>query len=160
MDIHTIRRFAFGLALAGCLGALSASATTTDPQQEPDRDTELLVRNATSPGCRIEGFTRCRVGCYPTIMLPVLTHRVEPDLSAVPPAHPTGVAVLDLAVDEAGQVRQVCVLRGLSREVDEAVVRAVLKWEYAPAIVKKAGYPGKAVGDALGLVMTVTVKVK
>lgn len=131
----------------------------------PARATGARVQAAISSkaSCRIDdldGVRWCRVGCGTVVIPPKLIRRVEPDLAQVPTPHPAGVVVLEVGVDETGTVRAACVRRGLGDEVDTAVMRAVLAWRYAPAIVKKAGLPGKNIGDPVRVVITTTTEVR
>jgi TonB family protein len=103
---------------------------------------------AKAPCCPYTGTTQfCRVGCSaPTPAVPL--SRPGPDIKSLQQPLPTGIAILELGIDERGQVLWACVLHGLRTDFDEAAQRAALKWRFRPTLLK---------GKPVGVVMAVTV---
>jgi protein TonB len=64
----------------------------------------------------------------------ILESKVEPKYpEAARVAGVEGTVVLDLLIDEKGQVTDIQILRGLPLGVSEAAVEAVSLWQYRPA---------------------------
>ncbi len=82
--------------------------------------------------------------------LPRLVKRFEPDLSRASRPLPRGLVILSIAIDEFGNVKSPCLLRGVRDDVDQAAIAAVRLWRYEP---------GQADGQTLAVVMTVTVQI-
>lgn len=90
----------------------------------------------------------CRVGCPPPHPGPV--SRPAPDIRKLKRPHPTGVAILELAIDKNGHVVSACVLRSLRSDFDKAAQDAALKSMWKPQRLK---------GQPVGAFMTVTFQI-
>lgn len=73
---------------------------------------------------------------------------VAPDLTTVAKPCPSGVVILELAINEKGVVVSSCLLRGIRSDFDKAAQLAALQWRFNPYRPK---------GKPVGVVMTVTV---
>jgi TonB family protein len=73
---------------------------------------------------------------------------VAPDLTTVAKPYPSGVVILELAINEKGVVVSSCLLRGIRADFDKAAQLATLGWRFEPKVVE---------GKPIGVVMTVTV---
>jgi TonB family protein len=73
---------------------------------------------------------------------------VAPDLTTVTKPYPSGVVILELAINEKGVVVSSCLLRGIRSDFDKAAQVAALQWRFNPYRPK---------GKPAGVVMTVTV---
>lgn len=71
---------------------------------------------------------------------PLLIHRVEPDLSKLPPRTNAEIRVhLRFQIDENGDVVNVCVLRSSDSAFDQASIDAVSQWKYrVPRLRRKS----------------------
>ena len=78
---------------------------------------------------------------------PVAVSRPDPDIRALKRPHPTGVAILELAINKNGRVVSACVLRSLRSDFDKAAQAAALKSLWKPQLLK---------GQPVGAFMTVT----
>ena len=76
----------------------------------------------------------CRVGCPPPH--PASVFRFAPDTKALKRPHPTGVAILELAIDKEGHVISACVLRSLRPDFDKAAQAAALKSLWKPQLLR------------------------
>lgn len=79
--------------------------------------------------------------------LPREIKRVEPTLPEAVRKAVQGVCILEVLINEEGEIESVCVLRGLRPDVDAEIVKAVRQWRFAPAISR---------GKAVPVVMTIT----
>ena len=73
---------------------------------------------------------------------------VAPDLTTVAKPYPSGVVILELAINEKGVVVSSCLLRGIRSDFDKAAQVATLGWKFNPYLLK---------GKPVGVVLTVTV---
>jgi TonB family protein len=80
--------------------------------------------------------------------VPKLLKRVEPDLSDVARPYPCGVVILEIGIDERGEVVSSCVLHSVRADFDKAAQAATRKWRWTVSLRKE---------KPIGLVMTVTV---
>ena len=88
----------------------------------------------------------CRVGCPGPPPKKLLN--VAPDLTTVAKPYPSGVVILELAINEKGVVVSSCLLRGIRSDFDKAAQASALQWRFNPYRPK---------GKPVGVVMTVTV---
>jgi hypothetical protein len=79
----------------------------------------------------------------------VLVSRPAPDIRTLERPPPTGIAILELAVDKEGHVVSACVLRSVRSDFDEAAQAAALKSLWKPQLLK---------GQPVGAFVTVTVE--
>jgi protein TonB len=87
------------------------------------------------------------------IQAPALVHRVEPEYPGVAVAGKiSGTVILEATVDEAGLVTDVKVLRPILL-LDQAAVKAVRQWRYAPLVLN-----GKPVPFILVVTLTFTLR--
>ncbi len=100
-----------------------------------------------------------RSGVHP----PREVHRVEPDLSDLPPLAGEHVAIIEVRIDAAGLVTESCMLRGVREDVDRKAVEAVKAWRFEPARLLVAtndmGSGGRLeAGTAVPVFATVTME--
>ena len=75
------------------------------------------------------------------IRAPALRHRVEPDYPPIAVANRvSGMVILEATVNEAGEVIDVKVLRGVTF-LDAAAVKAVKQWRYEPLVLNGQPWP-------------------
>jgi len=82
--------------------------------------------------------------------LPKKIRNFDPSLSKDMLAQVSGVAILEVLINEEGQVESACVVRGLRPDVDPLLVAAVRQWTFEPA---------RSGGKAVPVIMTVTARV-
>ena len=92
-------------------------------QQPPPAPPPAAQHHACAPGiaCCPAAFQMqayCRVGC-PGPPPKKLLH-VAPDLATVAKPYPSGVVILELAINEKGVVVSPCLLRGIRSDFDKA----------------------------------------
>ena len=73
---------------------------------------------------------------------------VAPDFTTVTKPYPSGVVILELAINEKGVVVSSCLLRGIRSDFDKAAQLAALGWKFNPYLLK---------GKPIGIMLTVTV---
>jgi len=78
--------------------------------------------------------------------------QVRPDLSGVVRPYPTGHVVFDVGLSDTGEVRSVCLVRGLRADVNKAAETAVRQWRFEPA-------RWRSTGAAFPIVITVGVTI-
>jgi TonB family protein len=138
------------VALAALPGAAAEQAASSPARRSPAARAQPAP-NACAPGAaccpaRFQSRGFCRVGCPGPP--PRLLQRVDPDLTKVARPYPSGVAILEVGIDEKGHVLSACVLRGVRFDFDNAAQAAALKWRWNPMRLN---------GKPIGVVMTVTV---
>lgn len=69
-------------------------------------------------------------------------------MSQVAKPYPSGVVIIELALDEQGVPISSCVLRGIRKDFDNAAQLAASRWRFTPQDLY---------GQPVGVVMTVTV---
>lgn len=148
-------RFSLGAAVAiAAVVALAAAAERQSTRQNPQRPGVPQARVGTPRPCKadvaccpaaLKNFVR--VGGYPPLP-PKLITRVEPDLTTVARPYPCGVVILQLGIDERGEVVSSCVERGVRDDFDTAAQVATRKWRYTVSYFH---------GLAVGMVSSVTV---
>jgi hypothetical protein len=129
----------FALVLALLLSLLTGPAASAQPRRAPS---PCVPGDACCPAA-IGNF--CRVGCPPPYPTPIL--RPQADVSALERPHPTGVAILEIAIDEGGRVVSACVVRSLRPDADNAAQRAAMRSTWTRKLLN---------GRPVGVVMTVT----
>ena len=73
---------------------------------------------------------------------------MAPDLTAVTRPYPSGVVILEVGINDKGQVVSVCLLRGVRGDFDKAAQAAALRWRWNPYLLH---------GKPVGVVITTTV---
>lgn len=147
----------FGLGAVAAIAAVVALAAAAERQsigQNPRRPGVPQARVGTPRPCTAE-VACCpaalknfvRVGGHPPLP-PKLITRVEPDLTKVVRPYPCGVVILQLGIDERGEVVSSCVERGVRDDFDTAAQAATRKWRYTVSHFQ---------GRAVGMVPSVTV---
>jgi hypothetical protein len=130
----------FVTADAGCARALQAlidlSLADNVYVASPFETSRMsMVQVASTDPCLDEGkIGRVGVRVYgsPYLRMPRLRQKVDPDLPANPARKPAE-SLVELVVTRQGCVRSARVLRTIDRPTDEAVLRAVLQWQFEPA---------------------------
>jgi TonB family protein len=88
----------------------------------------------------------CRIGCPGPPPKKLVS--AAPDMGQVAEPYPSGVAILELAIDEQGVPVSSCVLRGIRKDFDRAAQLATLRWRFTPMQID---------GKRIGVVISVTV---
>lgn len=135
------RGLGFALAFGG-----ACCARAPQPADPP-------ITTRTPPACHIEAPSACRIGC--DVDPPRKVGDVAPDLSGLDLARLRGVAIVEILIDERGDVTQACLRRGVREDVDFRVMAAVRQWRFAPVRLRHA----EPSSGAVPLVMTVTVQI-
>lgn len=90
-------------------------------------------------------------------------HRVEPDLTGLPPLAAEQIVIVEVRIDATGRVTEHCLLRGVRADVDQRVLEAVRAWRFnPPRLLFDANMRGGdrlTAGTAIPIIMTVTVVV-
>ena len=73
---------------------------------------------------------------------------MAPDLTTVARPSPSGIVILELAINEKGLVVSACLLRGIRKDFDTVALEAALRWRFEPKLLD---------GKPVGVVMMVTV---
>jgi outer membrane biosynthesis protein TonB len=81
--------------------------------------------------------------------------QVAPDLSGIELTGLRGVALAEILIDTRGEVRSVCLLRGVREDVDERAVAAIRQWRLEPTRLRHSTRPGIFVA----VVMTVSLAI-
>lgn len=137
VERYEMGTFALLLALLLSLVTVSSASAQTRPAPSPCVPGD--------PCCRAAIGDFCRVGCPPPYPMPIFRPRA--DVSALQRPLPTGVAILEIAIDESGRVVSACVLRGVRPDADKAAQRAALGSTWTRKLLN---------GRPVGVVMTVT----
>jgi len=89
-------------------------------------------------------------------------HRVEPDLSGLPPLADEQIAIIEVRIDETGRVTESCMLRGVREDVDRKALEAVNAWRFEPprlrADTNLTDGERLEAGTAVPIFMTVTMR--
>jgi hypothetical protein len=107
----------------------------------------------TPPACNIAAPSACRIGCDADA--PKKVFDVAPDLSGIDLTGLHGVEIAEILIDDRGDVKDVCLLRGVREDVDLRAVAAIGFWRFEPARLRHSRPPGAVVS----LVMTVTLPI-
>lgn len=106
----------------------------------------LQKKNAPAPGAppretrEAMSVAPLRVGG--DIPVPRVLRKVRPVVSAeLKRLDFSGIAVLDVVIDERGNVARTTVVKGLPFGLNEAVVAAVRQWKFAPTVVNGRAVP-------------------
>jgi TonB family protein len=105
------------------------------------------------PACHVDALGACRVGCDADPPAKVVD--VKPDLSGIELTGLRGVALAEILIDTRGEVRGVCLLRGVREDVDERAVAAIRQWQFEPTRLRHSTPPGMLVP----VVMTVSLAI-
>ena len=95
----------------------------------------------------------CRVGCDADVPKKVVD--AAPDFSGIDLATLHGIAIAEILIDVHGEVKDVCVIRGVRDDVDLRAVAAIRRWQFEPTRLRHSTPPGVVVP----VVMTVTVPI-
>jgi hypothetical protein len=95
----------------------------------------------------------CRVGCDADV--PRKVFDVAPDLSGIDFAGLHGIEIAEIVIDERGDVKDVCLLRGVREDVDLRAVAAIRHWRFEPTRLRHSTPPGVPAS----VVMTVTLPI-
>lgn len=121
--------------------------------QPARQSAELPITIRTPPACQIDAPSACRVGCDADF--PKQVAHIAPDLAGIDLAGVRGVEIAEILIDERGDVKDICLRRGVREDIDARTVAAVRQWRYEPARLRHSTPPGTVVT----LVVTVTVPI-
>lgn len=107
----------------------------------------------TPPACRIEAPSACRVGCDADVPRRIVD--VAPDLSGLDLDGLHGTEVVEILIDEHGDVKEACLARGVREDVDDRAMAAIRQWRFEPVRLRHSTPPGLPVP----LVTTVTLRI-
>lgn len=104
------------------------------PQQSP------AGRPSSQPACRHDpAAIRPHAGLDASALAARPLKQVRPDLSGVARPFPTGAVLLEVGLGDTGEVKSVCLVRGLRADVDKAAEAAVRQWRFEPARWRSTG---------------------
>ena len=129
---------------------LALGTACRERAQEP---AEWPITTRTPPACHIDAPSACRVGCDAD--QPRKLFDAAPDLGALEVADLHGVAIVEILIDERGDVKDACLLRGVREDVDSRVMAAIRQWRFEPVRLRHSTPPGVVVPA----VITVGVRV-
>ena len=132
-----------------CL-ALAVVGGCREPKKTP---ADLPMTTRTPPACQLDAPGACRVGCDADP--PAKVVHVAPDLSGIDFTGLRGVALAEILIDIRGDVKGVCLLRGVREDVDERAVAAIRRWRFEPTRLRHSTPPGVLVP----VVMTVSLAI-
>ncbi|MGI8785785.1 MAG: energy transducer TonB [Acidobacteriota bacterium] len=119
------------------------------PEGGDDSSTWSGLRNAAMPPRLREVEKRKPIHVPSTLQAAKLTHRVDPEYPQLAKqARISGVVVVQVTIDERGNVATIRVVRGHAL-LDDAAVTAVRQWRYSPTYLN---------GQAVPVMATVTVQ--
>jgi len=119
--------------------ALALGGGCSEPARAP---AEPPITRSTPP-CRIEAPLACRVGCDADV--PRKIADAAPDLSGLDVAGLRGLVIVEILVDERGDVKSVCLLRGVRQDVDLRAMAAIRRWRFEPARLRHSTPPAEPV---------------
>jgi hypothetical protein len=134
-------------------GACLALAAVGACCEHAHESAEPPITRRTSSACRLDAPFACRVGCDADV--PMKTFHVAPDLSGIDLAGLNGVEIADILIDDRGNVKDVCLQRGVREDVDDRAVAALRQWRFEPTRLRHSTPPGMVVS----VVMTVTLPI-
>jgi hypothetical protein len=121
-------------------------------QQAPE-SAESPVTTRTPPPCQIYAPLACRVGCDADEPKRVLN--VGPDLSGIKPGSLHGLEIAEILLDEHGDVKDVCLLRGVREDVDARAVSAIRQWRYEPVRLRHSTPPNMVVSAVISVTLRI-----
>lgn len=121
--------------------------------EQAHKPAESPITTRTPPACHIDAPSACRVGCDADVPKKVVD--VAPDLSGIDLAGLHGFEIAEILIDDHGDVKDLCLLRGVREDVDLRAVVAIRHWRFEPARLRHSTPPGVLVS----LVMTVTLPI-
>lgn len=111
------------LSVPGSVGPGGDGGSGVDPHGYPNGVEHTIAPVDDEPIHFRAGITR-----------PEILERVDPRYPELDRrARSQGVVVVEAVIDEQGRVRNVTILRGLSRGLDQATIDAVSRWRFKPA---------------------------
>lgn len=119
----------------------------------PQGAAETAITTRTPPACQIYAPSACRVGCDADV--PKQVAHVAPELAGIDLTGLRGVEIAEILIDERGDVKDICLLRGVREDIDARAVAAIRQWRYEPARLRHS----TPTGAVVPLVMTVTVPI-
>jgi hypothetical protein len=78
-----------------------------------------------------------------------------PDLSGLDVAGLHGLAIVEILIDERGDVKAACLLRGVREDVDLRVMAAIRQWRFVPVRLRHRTLPD----EPASLVTTVALQI-
>ena len=121
---------------------------------QPVRESaESPITTRTPPPCQIDAPLACRVGCDADEPKRVLN--VAPDLSGIELGSLHGLEIAEILLDEDGDVKDVCLLRGVREDVDARAVTAIRHWRYEPVRLRHSTPPGMAVSAVMAVALPI-----
>ena len=132
---------------------LLAAALGSGCREQAHVSGERPMPSRTLPACHIDAPSACRVGCDADPPKKVVD--VAPDFGGLDMRNVHGAAIVEILIDERGEVKEACLLRGVHEDGDVRVMAAIRRWRFEPARLRHSRPPGVAVP----VVTTVTVRV-
>ena len=114
---------------------------------------ESPITTRTPSACHIDAPAACRVGC--DVDAPRKVVDVAPDLSGLDSADLHGSEIVEILIDEYGDVKATCLRRGVREDVDGRVMAAIRQWRFEPVRLRRSTPPGVPVS----VVTTVTLRI-
>jgi hypothetical protein len=134
-------------------GMCLALAVVGGCREQAHKPADAPITTRTPPACHVEAPGACRVGCDADV--PKKVFDVAPDLSGIDLAGLHGVEIAGILIDDHGDVKVVCLLRGVREDVDQRAVAAIRHWRFEPARLRHSTPPGVLVP----VVMTVSLTI-
>jgi TonB family protein len=121
--------------------------------RQTPRPAEFGMTNTPPPACHLNAPGACRVGC--DAVAPKKTLDAALDLSGIDVTGLRGSVIAEVLVDETGDVKGVCVLRSVRKDVDLRAVDAIRRWRFEPARLRLPA--GRSAPVAVVLTVSVTI---
>jgi hypothetical protein len=129
---------------------MAAFGVGCDRQLQP-RESPVTVR--TPPDCHIVAPGACRIGCDADS--PRKVFDVAPDLSGLNVAGLRGSEIAEILLNERGEVKDVCLRRGVREDIDARVVAAIQRWRFEPARLRHSVPPGAIVSIVISVTLPI-----
>ena len=130
-----------------------ALAVGTGSCERAQKSAESPITTRTPPACHIDAPSACRVGCDADV--PKKVFDVAPDLSGLDLTGLHGLEIVEILIDDRGDVKEACLLRGVREDVDVRAMAAIRQWRFEPVRLRHSTPPGVPVP----LVMTVSLRI-
>jgi hypothetical protein len=115
--------------------------------------TESPMTERTPPACQIDARGACLVGCDADVPRKVVD--VAPDLSGLEAAHLRGLEIAEILIDDRGNVKDVCLLRGVRKDIDVRALDAIRRWRFEPARLRHSTPPGALVSIEIAVTLRI-----
>jgi hypothetical protein len=122
-------------------------------REQAHKPADSPITTLTPPACHVEARGACRLGCDADP--PKKVFDVAPDLFGIDLAGLHGVEIAEILIDDHGDVKVVCLLRGVREDVDQRALAAIRHWRFEPARLRHSTPPGVYVP----VIMTVSLTI-